>query len=84
MIFDLIDYYGNENMNWIKTSDRLPEFGKDVLSYKINGSVRVVRYYGICTRDTKHLGNPIWEYRFNDIEMENPDYWCEIPELPEE
>lgn len=62
-------------MNWIKTSEQLPETGKTVLTVvnydERNTNIFIVGYYG---------GDGRWYDDETHYKM--PDYWCEIEPKP--
>jgi len=64
-------------MKWIKCSDKLPDEGREVLTY---GSHGIKIDYLV---ETEGLEPYIWACRLCD-EWETVNYWMELPSKPEE
>lgn len=64
-------------MTWVKTSERRPPYGVAVMAAWKHGERAVVRFINrVLSHD--YWRGPDWETRTD------PDYWMEIPPLPEE
>ena len=71
-------------MNWIKTSERLPDFGKEVICYFTNAHDGDSAFIGKLGT-TKHARAIGWLDQVGDLycTLGEVKFWCEKP-LPEE
>ena len=69
-----------DKMRWISVKERLPEEGKEVLTFKKN-----------CTRNVYRVDHLVYMQNFKNryrwvnrqpYEYNKITHWCEIPEMP--
>ena len=75
---EAIKRWNKRVLSWIKTSDRLPEWDKEVLGLKYDGSCDVIWWNGEAWgyRDMNYL---VLEY----VDKDKYPYWMPLPEPPE-
>lgn len=74
-------------MNWIKTSERLPDTSDNVLAV-MDGKVYVMAYFEIIHEGKSHR---VWGMVYDVLDGDayyddeyEPTYWMPLPQLPQE